>query len=106
MKDISIIRAPKGAFLEVNPFLYYVHVIDGSRENFRSFLLNKGIDTGIHWQAGHDFSFFSECKRGSLNITNKISKEIVSLPLHSNMSEGDIDYITDVIKGYAKKHEL
>jgi len=105
LKDIGIIRAPKGDFQEVNPFLYYVHVLDGSREDFRSFLLEKGIDTGVHWQAGHDFSYFSECKRGSLDITNKITKEIVSLPLHSKMSEEDINYITDVIKDYVKQQK-
>ena len=103
LKGISTISAPKGDFKQVNPFLYYIHVLDGRRDEFRSFLLSKGVDTGIHWQAGHNFSYFSECKRGSLEVTDKITREIVSLPLHSKMSQENIDHITNAVKEYASQ---
>jgi dTDP-4-amino-4,6-dideoxygalactose transaminase len=63
-------------------------------------LKQQGIDTGIHWQAGHKFSFFRDCRHGSLEITELISEQILSLPLHSNMDDNDINKIIKTIQSF------
>lgn len=78
---------PKTDFTEVTPFLYYLRVPAKARDAFRAALNARGIDTGIHWQPGHWFELFQNCRRGDLSVTERIGHEIVSLPLHSLMPE-------------------
>lgn len=89
LSGINWIEAPKGDFDAVNPFLYYVRVLNGRRSELREHMRNKGVDTGIHWQAGHKFKYFADCRRGPLSVTEKISEQILSIPLHSRMSDED-----------------
>ncbi|WP_404375904.1 DegT/DnrJ/EryC1/StrS family aminotransferase [Vreelandella aquamarina] len=89
LSSITWLEAPKGDFDEVNPFLYYIRVLDGRRDKLREHMKLQGVDTGIHWQAGHNFTYFKDCRRGSLFVTEKIVDQILSLPLHSYMSDED-----------------
>ena len=72
-------RVPKTDFNDITPFLYYIRVPADSRDGLRAALSEKGIDTGIHWQPGHWFSLFKDCRRGDLSVTDQVGKEILSL---------------------------
>jgi dTDP-4-amino-4,6-dideoxygalactose transaminase len=87
------ILIPKSQMCDINPFLYYIRVLYGRREELRTHLRQQGVDTGIHWQAGHSFSLFSHCKTGPLDVTEKIVSEVLSLPLHSKMNALDVERI-------------
>ncbi|MBO8217707.1 DegT/DnrJ/EryC1/StrS family aminotransferase [Prochlorococcus marinus] len=100
LKHNNWLIAPSGEFDNINPFLYYIRVINDQRDKLREYLKNLGIDTGIHWQPGHKFSFLKNEKRGDLSITEEIAKQILSLPLHSNMSEEELDYIISAINNF------
>ena len=65
-------------------------------------MLENGVDTGIHWQAGHHFTFFKKFTRGPLPITDKISEEIVSVPLHSNMPDEAINKVIEVVNAFSR----
>jgi len=97
LSGLDWIAAPKGDFDAVNPFLYYVRVLNGKRGDLREHMKQCGVDTGIHWQAGHSFSFLKDCRRGSLEVTNQIVEQILSLPLHSKMSDSDTDRVIESI---------
>lgn len=101
--QINEITVPKSDFEDVCPFLYYIRVPAECRDNLRDHLLEKGIDTGIHWQPGHWFELFKNCRSGSLKVTETVGKEILSLPLHSFMEERIIERIVSSIKEYFKK---
>ena len=94
------IDAPVGEFDAVNPFLYYIRVLNGQRDKLREHMKNQGVDTGIHWQAGHGFSFLKNCRRGPLEVTERIVEQILSLPLHSKMSESDIDRVIHSVRSF------
>ena len=100
LAGLDWIIAPKGLFETVNPFLYYVRVLNGRREELREHMKNCGVDTGIHWQAGHSFTFLKDCRRGSLIVTERIVDQILSLPLHSKMDEDDIDLVIHAIRSF------
>jgi len=100
LSKINAIHSPFGNFEEVNPFLYYIRVLDGSREELRAHMASEGVDTGIHWQAGHCFSYFKKCRRGPLDITEKIVEEIMSLPLHSKMQIKDFNKVIKTVKNF------
>jgi len=94
---------PKTNFENLIPFLYYIRVLKGKRSQLINFLKRKNIDTGIHWQPGHTFSYFKNCKRGELKVTNKISKEVLSLPLFPELSEKKVKYISTMINNFYEK---
>ena len=100
LSSISDVTVPKSDFGDVTPFLYYIRVPTEKRQPLRDFLKDRGIDTGIHWQPGHWFSLFKDSRKGDLSVTNRISGEILSLPLHSFMAERDITRITTYIKDF------
>ena len=100
LSGLDWIDAPKGDFDAVNPFLYYIRVLNGKRAELREHMKLCGVDTGIHWQAGHSFSFLKDCRRGSLEVTDRIVEQILSLPLHSKMSKCDINQVIKSITSF------
>ncbi len=71
------------------------------REEFMRKLEQKGIQTSIHYQPVHKFSYYRKNfpqKSGTLSISEEIGKREVSLPLHPQMSEDDVVFICQQIK--------
>ena len=94
--SISGVRVPKSDFKDISPFLYYIRVASDCRDELRNYLSDQGIDTGIHWQPGHWFTLLKNCRAGNLDVTNAVGDQILSLPLHSMMSD---DARERVVKG-------
>jgi len=63
-------------------------------------LRDRGVATGIHFMPAHSYSLYRDCPRGELEVTERVSSEIVTLPLHSFMHEADIEYICEAIVGF------
>ncbi|MGF7078353.1 DegT/DnrJ/EryC1/StrS family aminotransferase [Mucilaginibacter sp. UYCu711] len=103
LKDVQEVTTPNTDFKDITPFLYYIKVAADIRDEFREYLIDKGIDIGIHWQPGHWFKLFEDTKKGDLTVTDTIAKEILSLPLHSCMAEEDLEKITTEIKRFFNK---
>jgi dTDP-4-amino-4,6-dideoxygalactose transaminase len=80
--------------------MFYVRIIDGRREEFRQYLQERGVDTGIHWQPAHWFTMFRDCRKGDLSVTDRVGKEIVSLPFHSNMNEATQTRVIEMVRSY------
>lgn len=100
LAPISEIQTPLSTFKDVTPFLYYIRVPAEKRQPLRDHLKAKGIDTGIHWQAGHWFSLLQDARRGDLSVTDRIGKEILSLPLHSKMASMTIKMVCDAVSTF------
>lgn len=100
LASIPEVRTPKTDFAGITPFLYYIRVPKESRDDLRAFLREQNIDTGIHWQPGHWFSLFKDCKHGDLSVTDTIGHEILSLPLHSRMAQEDIERVISGIDAF------
>jgi len=84
--------------------VYHLYVIRvKERERLMEFLKLKGIDTGIHYpipihlQKAYDFLGFRE---GDYQITERYSKEILSLPMFPELTEEQIKYVADSIKEF------
>jgi dTDP-4-amino-4,6-dideoxygalactose transaminase len=100
LKPVSGVSVPKSIFDEVTPFLYYIRVPSEKRQALRDHLKAAGIDTGIHWQPGHWFSLLKDARRGDLSVTERVGREILSLPLHSKMDPGVIRMICGAIAAF------
>jgi dTDP-4-amino-4,6-dideoxygalactose transaminase len=84
----------------VSPFIYWIRVDSSRRAALIDHLRGRGIATGIHFMPAHSYSLYRDCPRGELPVTERVSSEIVTLPLHSFMHESDIDFICDAIADF------
>lgn len=84
----------------VVPHIYPIRIYNlKNRELLIKKLKKRGIETGIHYQPNHKLSLYSKnkCKYFLPNI-EKISKEILTLPLHPSLILKDISYIVKTLK--------
>ena len=81
------------------PFIFVVRITK-NRSSFIQHCKENNIDTGIHWQPGHQFSYFKDCRYDNLDVTNKISKEIVTLPMYPDLSKNDVEYVVNIINRF------
>ena len=100
LAGIDAMGTPKTDFENIGSFMYYILVKDGRREQLIEFLREKGIDTGIHWQPGHQFTLLETCRKSDLSVTEKIGKEILTIPTHSVMEQDDLLRITKTIREF------
>lgn len=83
--------------------VYWVYVIrTKGRDKLQNVLTQKGIDTAIiypvpiHLQDA--FRYLHACTEGSFPVTEKYSKEILSLPVYPELKDEQIQYIAQTIK--------
>ena len=77
--------------------LYWIQV--KNRDQFRKKLIKKGIETGIHYRPVHTFSMYK--KNIDLPVTQKAGNEIVSIPIHPNLSDDEVQKIIDSINKFS-----
>jgi dTDP-4-amino-4,6-dideoxygalactose transaminase len=100
LAGIADLRTPEIDFESITPFIYYVRVPAEARDDFRTHLGERGIDTGVHWQPGHHFKLLESCRMGALPVSDRAGNEIVTLPLHSAMAKEDAAAVVEAVIGY------
>ena len=78
--------------------LYWILV--KNRKNFRQKLAKKGIETGTHYIPIHKMKMYETSNK--LPITEKIGKEIITIPIHPNLSESQVKKIIDNVNSLTK----
>ncbi len=68
------------------------------RDELFEFLKTKGVQVGLHYAPNHLLNKFKTDY--SLPVTESLSKEIITLPLHPDLTSDDITYVTDAIKEF------
>jgi len=81
---------------ECSYHFYWIRV--KNRDEFREKLLKKGIETGIHYKPIHTFSLYKS--KIKLPITEKIGKEIVTLPTHPNITKKDLEKVIKTVNQF------
>jgi len=77
--------------------LYWILV--NNRTAFRKKLFDLGIETGIHYKPIHLMSMYKNNKK--LPHTEEIGKKIVSIPIHPNLSNDDVEKIILAVNKYS-----
>ncbi|MBM2818971.1 MAG: DegT/DnrJ/EryC1/StrS aminotransferase [Nitrosarchaeum sp.] len=95
-KNIEGVKVPQTDFKEISPFIYSLRVLDDKREFLIKHLDKIGIDVGIHFIPVHKHSYFANDRCGDMTVTDRVVKEILTLPLHTNMKS---EYVQRVING-------
>ena len=95
-KGIDRIRPLSHDYSQVVPHIYVVRLPTVSDRNLlQKELLSRGIQTGVHYQPNHKLSFYGShsLENGGLKETDRIANHILTLPLHPDLTEDDVDYI-------------
>ncbi|MDX1603141.1 MAG: DegT/DnrJ/EryC1/StrS family aminotransferase [Salinimicrobium sediminis] len=82
---------------------YTLKIANGKRDALAKHLLEKGIPFGVyypiplHSQKAYKDERYNEA---DFPVTNQLVQEVISLPMHTELDEEQIDYITTTIKDF------
>ncbi|MSP85070.1 MAG: DegT/DnrJ/EryC1/StrS family aminotransferase [Flavobacteriaceae bacterium] len=79
---------------------YTLRIIDGDRDGLMQHLLDKAIPCAIYYPIPlHSQKAYldSRYKEEDFPVTNKLVKEVISLPMHTELDEEQIKFITDSV---------
>jgi dTDP-4-amino-4,6-dideoxygalactose transaminase len=84
--------------------VYYVYVIrTAKRDELKDWMDSKGISTGIHYPVPIHLQEAWRAYGGeaiSLPVTEKITGEILSLPMYPELTDAEITYICDCVREF------
>ena len=73
------------------------------RDKFQSYLAGNGIQTIIHYPTPpHKQLAYEEWKNLSFPITEKIHREIISLPMSPVMTDDEVSFVVDTVNGWQR----
>ena len=88
----------------VVPHIYVVRILKPHDRNFiQKKLLEKGIQTGIHYQPNHKLSFYNTHNELTLPVTDEVHSELLSLPLHPDLTYEDLEFICEKLKNFVNQ---
>lgn len=84
---------------------YTIKIADGKRDQFSEYLLENGIGNGIYYPIPlYDQVLYTNMGYDqALPVTDEIVKEVLSLPVHPDLSKEDLDLIIKVVKEASEK---
>jgi UDP-2-acetamido-2-deoxy-ribo-hexuluronate aminotransferase len=101
----TILQPPYRSVNSTHVFHQYTcKVVNHERDDFQKFLASRGIPTMIyypvplHLQKAYQRDGFGP---GSFPVTEKLSKKVISLPIHTEMKEEELTFICDTVKQFA-----
>jgi dTDP-4-amino-4,6-dideoxygalactose transaminase len=74
------------------------------RDALRGYLADRGIETGVHYPLpAHLQAPYAEfgAGPGSLPHTERLAEEILSLPIHPELSDDDVDYVASQVRAFS-----
>jgi len=90
------IKLLKHNYENVVPHIYVVRINDHiDRNKVVKSLNDRGIQTGMHYFPNHLLSYYSNGEK--LQKTEKIYQSLISLPLHYDLLESDVEFVCDEI---------
>ena len=96
----SIIQPVPRDYDDVVPHIYVVRINEmKNRSEIQQKMLEKGIQVGYHYQPNHWLSLYKNEKSRALPVTDSVFPELMSLPLHPDLSKDDVGYVaSELIK--------
>lgn len=103
--DVEELKLPT-VLPDVLPVYHLFVVLADNRNEFQDFLAQKGVGTALHYKLPvHLQQAFSHLGyvKGDLPVTETVVKKNVSLPMFPELSQEEVHYVAEVIKGYFVK---
>ncbi|WP_236059786.1 DegT/DnrJ/EryC1/StrS family aminotransferase [Chitinophaga rhizophila] len=107
LADMSEVVTPVRSAASTHVFHQYtLRITNGDRDALQAFLKDNGVPSMIYYPLPlNEQEAFKGLGRaeGSLPITVQLCKEVLSLPMHTELTEEQQVFITDVIKAFFKR---
>jgi len=84
---------------------YTLRIIDGDRDGLMQYLLDKGIPCAIYYPIPlHSQKAYLDAryKEEDFPVTNLLAKQVISLPMHTELDDEQIKFITDSVIEFLK----
>jgi dTDP-4-amino-4,6-dideoxygalactose transaminase len=82
---------------------YTLRIKNRSRDNFKQYLESNGVPTMIYYPLPLHFQTAYKRKgyeAGSFPMAEALSKSVISLPIHTEMTEEELDFVCQKIKNF------
>jgi UDP-2-acetamido-2-deoxy-ribo-hexuluronate aminotransferase len=83
-------------------FHQYTIKVDGDRDALKNYLASGGIPTMIYYPVPMHAQKAFQAK-GSFPVSDYLSKSVLSLPMHTELTQEEQNYVCDTIKAFFKK---
>ena len=94
-----VIKSIPRDYETVVPHIYVVRIIGmKNRRIIQQELADSNIQVGYHYQPNHWLKYFSGESPILLPITDAIVPELLTLPLHPDLTESDIEYVASKLE--------
>jgi dTDP-4-amino-4,6-dideoxygalactose transaminase len=78
-------------------FSSYV-ILSNERDRLRSHLLANGVEVFSHWEVPNHHQSALGLSGFELPVTERVSREVLSLPIHGQLSNDQVDYVIEAIR--------
>lgn len=103
LKEIPCIELLNHNYDEIVPHIFPIKILNGKRDELRQYLLSKNIECGIHYYPNHLLKYYNNPKI-KLPITEKLYRQLLTLPLHPNLTEEQQDRIVYEVESFLHSH--
>ena len=107
LKDVGDIALPPRPDADIEPVYHLYTIRTAKREGLRAHLDAAGVQTGVHYEIPiHLQPIYRDIygyKDGMLPITERLCKEVVTLPMFPGMTDEQIGHVCDSISEFYGK---
>lgn len=98
LSKISWLKVLNFNFSNLAPHIFVIKVVDKNRDFLMEFLNRKGIATGLHYYPNHLLTLYKT--EYNLPVSEYLLNQMMTLPLHVDLSEQDVEYVCHWIKEF------
>lgn len=104
LKGTSHIETPTTLQNARHVYQLYSILVKGGRDNLKLYLEELGVMTKIYFDPVHLTRFYKNILKYdvTLEVTEEVSKEVLSLPMHPGLADEEIEYIANKINDYSE----
>ena len=96
--DLDWVRTPiEKEYTRSSNHNYVVRV--PHRDEMISYLREHGVSASVHYVPNHFYSMYQDCK-ADLPVTERVWKEMVTLPLFPDMTEAQVEQVVDTVRAF------
>lgn len=102
LKDIKGIEVFDKDYDKIVPHIFPIKVLDNKRDELKEHLSIHNIESGIHYYPSHKLSFYKK-QDVELPKTDKAYSQLLTLPLHPDLTEDNQIFIVEKIKEHQQQ---
>lgn len=76
-----------------------------NRDKLSEYLAEKGIATSVHFKPLSEMTYWKKAVKNSLPVTDRVWKNLLSLPVHNRLTDSDIEYIINQVLNFYDSYD-